>query len=78
MAAAEMESLSGGPAGAPTEKERGRFGWSFLRSLGIVLLNRLQFKLADVHLSFRAAHDSLVICLHQASPVFWQSSALMP
>ena len=63
MAAAEMESLSGVPAGVTPEKEKGGFGWSFLTNLGIILLNRLQFKLEDVHLSFRAAQDSLVICL---------------
>ena len=68
MAAAEMESLSGTASGVHPEKEKGGFGWSFLTSLGIILLNRLQFKLADVHLSFRAAHDSLVSILQPAIP----------
>ena len=61
LAAAEMEGVTRGLANGPPEKEKGGFGWSFLMNLGVILLNRLQFKLTDVHISFRADGKNMVL-----------------
>lgn len=50
IAAAEVGKLSRGPA---DKEHKAGFGWSFLSHLGVVLLNRLQFSVKDVHFSFR-------------------------
>ena len=54
LAAAEMAGLPKSGASGLHEKEKGSLGWSFLTHLAVILLNRLQFRISDVHLCFKA------------------------
>lgn len=54
LAAAEVERLAKRGAAGPPEREKTGYGWSFVTHLGTVLLNRLQFRVRDVHLAFRS------------------------
>jgi len=51
LAAAEAGRVAK-PPGAGGEAPRG-LGWSFVSHLGAILLNRLQFKVKDVHICYQ-------------------------
>jgi len=53
LAAAEMGRVSKTP-GTGAEAPRG-MGWSFISNLGVILLNRLQFKVNDVHICYQVS-----------------------
>ncbi len=53
LAAAEMGRVPRA-SGAGGEAPKG-LGWSFMSHLGVILLNRLQFKINGVHICFQAS-----------------------
>jgi hypothetical protein len=54
LAGAEMGRVSRSP-GTGAEGSRS-MGWSFISHLGVLLLNRLQFKVNDVHICYQVGH----------------------
>lgn len=77
MAAEEVGGMSRRGPGGSSEKEKGGYGWSFLSHLAVILLNRLQFRVKDVHFAFRDTTNEVHAIVRPASCMldFWHISS---